>query len=54
MQYKAAEVSPAATTVAVTVNMLAVPPIRPLSTLLAVVENPSPPSLQSLFCTFLI
>jgi hypothetical protein len=54
MQYKAAEVSPATTTIAVTVNMLAVPPIRPSSTLLAVVENPSPPSLQSLFCTFLI
>jgi hypothetical protein len=54
MQYKAAEVSPATTTIAVTVNMLAVPPIRPSSTLLAVVEEPSPPSLQSLFCTFLI
>jgi hypothetical protein len=54
MQYKAAEVSPATTTIAVTVKMLAVPPIRPSSTLLAVVENPSPPSLQSLFCTFLI
>ena len=54
MQYKAAEVSLAAATVAVTVNTLAVPPIRPSSTLLAVVEHPSPPSLQSLFCTFLI
>lgn len=54
MQYKAAEVSLAATTVAVTVNMLAVPPIKPLSTLLALVEEPSSPSLQSLFCTFLI
>jgi len=54
MQYKAAEVSPAATSVAMTINMLAVPPIRPSSTLLAVVENPSPPSFQSLLCTFLI
>ena len=54
MQYKAAEVSLAATTVAVTVNMLAVPPIRPSSTLLGVVEKPSPPSFQSLLCTFLI
>jgi len=54
MQYKAAEVSLAATTVAVTVNMLAVPPIRPSRTLLTVVEKPSPPSFQSLLCTFLI
>jgi hypothetical protein len=54
MQYKTAEVSLAATTVAVTANMLAVPPIRPSSTLLGVVEKPSPPSFQSLLCTFLI
>jgi|SRR5208283_4230921 len=54
MQYKAAEVSLTATTVAVTVNMLAVPPIRSSSTLLAVVEKPSPPSFQSLLCIFLI
>jgi hypothetical protein len=54
LQYKAAEVSLAATTVAVAVNMLAVPPIRPSSTLLAVVEKPSAPSFQSLLCTFLI
>ncbi len=54
VQYKTAEVSLAATTVAVTVNMLAVPPIRPLSTPQAVVEKPSPPSFQSLLCTFLI
>ena len=54
MQYKTAEVSLAAATVAVTVNALAVPSIRPSSPLLAVVENPSPPSFQSLLCTFLI
>jgi len=54
MQYKAAEVNLAATTVTVTVNLLAVLPARPSSALLVVVENPSPPSLQSLFCTFLI
>jgi hypothetical protein len=54
MQYKAAEVSLAATTIAATVNMLAVLPTRPSSTLLADAEEPSPPSLQSLFCTFLI
>lgn len=54
LQYKAAEISLAATTVAVTFNMLAVPPVRLSSTLLAHAEEPSPPSLQSLFCTFLI
>jgi len=54
MQYKAAEVSLAANTVAVTADMLAAPPIRASSALLAVVENSSPPSFQSLFCTFLI
>jgi hypothetical protein len=54
MQYKAAEVSLAATPIAPTLDMLAVLPTGPSSTLLAVVENPSPPSLQSLFCTFLI
>jgi len=54
MQYKAAEVNLVATTVTVTVNLLAVLPARPSSALLVVVENPSPPSLQSLFCTFLI
>lgn len=54
MQYKAAEVSLAAATVVATVNALAVPPIRSSSALLAVVAYPSPPSFQSLFCTFLI
>jgi len=54
MQYKAAEVSLATTTVAVTVIVLAVPPIRATSALQVVIEAPSPPSLQSLFCTFLI
>jgi hypothetical protein len=54
MQYKAAEVSLAAVAIAVNANMLAVPPVWPSSALLAAVENPSPPSLQSLFCTFLI
>jgi len=54
MQYKAAEVSLTATAVAVTVYTLADPPVRPSSTLLAVVEHPSPPSLQSLFCILLI
>lgn len=54
VQYKTAEVSPAATLVMVTVNMPAVPPIRPSSTPQAVVEKPSPPSFQSLLCIFLI
>jgi hypothetical protein len=52
MQYKAAEVGPAVT-IAVFQSTLAVPSARPHSTLL-VVENPSPPSFQSLLCIFLI
>jgi hypothetical protein len=52
MQYKAADVSPATTTT-VTSNLLVVPPSSS-STTLSVVENPSPPSFQSLLCTFLI
>ncbi len=52
MQYKAADVSPA-TTITVTSNLIVVTPSSSLTTL-SVVENPSPPSLQSLLCTFLI
>lgn len=53
MQYKAAEVSLAVTTVAATINTLVVTPSNSSITL-SVVENPSPPSFQSLLCTFLI
>lgn len=53
MQYKAAEVSLAATTIAATINTLVVTPSSS-STMLSVVGNPSPPSFQSLLCTFLI
>ncbi len=52
LQFKAAEVGPAVT-IAAFQNTLAVSSARPYGTLL-VVENPSPPSFQSLLCTFLI
>ena len=52
LQLRGVEVGPAAT-IAISQNTLAVPSVRPYSTLL-VVENPSPPSFQSLLCTFLI
>jgi hypothetical protein len=42
-----------AATIAVQQNKLVVPSSR-LNTTLVYVENPSPPSFQSLFCTFLI
>jgi hypothetical protein len=51
-QFKGAEVGPPVT-VAGSQDTLAVPSVRPYSRVL-VVENPSPPSFQSLFCTFLI
>lgn len=52
LQFKSAAAGPV---VSITVNhdTLAVPTVRPYSTLLAL-ENPSPPSFQSLLCTFLI
>ncbi|MFI5097306.1 MAG: hypothetical protein ACHQT6_04960 [Candidatus Acidiferrales bacterium] len=52
MQYKAGVVSPA-TTITVTSNLVVVTP-NSSATTLSVVENPSPPSFQSLLCTFLI
>jgi len=52
LQFKRVEVGPAVT-IAVSQDTLAVPSVRPHSTLL-VVENSSPPSFQSLLCTFLI
>lgn len=52
LQFKTVAVGPAVTTV-VSQNTLAVPSTTPHS-LLLVLENPSPPSVQSLLCTFLI
>jgi hypothetical protein len=52
LQFQAMVVGPAVA-IAVPQNTLAVPSARAYSTLL-VVENPSPPSFQSLLCTFLI
>lgn len=52
LQLKGVEVGPAVT-MAVPLDTLAVPSPRPYSTLHAV-ENPSPPSFQSILCTFLI
>lgn len=52
LQFKGTEVGPVIT-IAVALNILAVPNARPSSTFL-VVGNPSPPSFQSLLCTFLI
>ena len=52
LQFKGAEVGQVAT-IAVPQNTLVVPSARPYSPLL-VVEDPSPPSFQSLLCTFLI
>ena len=52
LQYKAAEASPSATIVPSGAT-LSIPGVRGASTRL-VVEDPSPPSLQSLLCTFLI
>lgn len=52
LQYKAAEAGPAAT-ITVTQIMLMVPGLGPSPTF-PIVENSSPPSFQSLFCTFLI
>ena len=52
LQFKAAAVGPAHT-VAVTQNTFAVPSVARFNTLL-LVENSSPPSFQSLLCTFLI
>lgn len=53
LQYKVAEAAPAIT-LDVTANLQAVPSERPASTLFSTVEEPSPPSLQSLLCTLLI
>jgi hypothetical protein len=52
LQFKGVDVG-TAVTMAVALNTLAVPSARPYRTRLAV-ENPSPPSFQSLLCTFLI
>ena len=52
LQFKGIEVGPALATT-VSQNTLAIPITTSYSTLL-VVEHPSPPSLQSLLCTFLI
>jgi hypothetical protein len=52
LQFKGVEAGPSVT-MAVPLYTLAIPSLRPYSTLL-VVENPSPPSFQSLLCTFLI
>jgi hypothetical protein len=52
LQFNAAAVGPAIT-IALSHNTLVVPSARTNSALL-VIENPSPPSLQSLLCTFLI
>jgi hypothetical protein len=52
LQYKVAEAGPAAT-ITVTQIMLMVRSLGPSPTF-SIVENPSPPSFQSLFCTFLI
>jgi hypothetical protein len=52
LQFKGGEVG-AAVTITVAQNTLAIPSTRPSSTP-QVVENPSPPSFQSLLCTFLI
>src|SRR5690242_10126582 len=52
LQFKGVQVGPAGT-IAVSQDTFAVPSVRPYSTLL-VVENSSPPSFQSLLCTFLI
>jgi hypothetical protein len=52
LQFKGVEVGPAVT-IAVSQDTLSVPGVRPYSKLFAV-DNPSPPSFQSLLCTFLI
>jgi hypothetical protein len=52
LQFKGIEVGPALA-ITVSQNALAIPIATGYSTLL-VVEHPSPPSLQSLLCTFLI
>lgn len=52
LQYKAAEAGPAAT-ITVSEIMLVVPSLAPTPTF-PIVEDSSPPSVQSLFCTFLI
>src|ERR1700739_1791007 len=52
LQFKGTEVGPAVT-IAAPQNTLAIPSARPYSTRFPV-ENPSPPSFQSLLCTFLI
>jgi hypothetical protein len=52
LQFKGVEVAPAVTA-AVPDSTLALPSVRPYSKLL-VGENSSPPSFQSLLCTFLI
>lgn len=52
LQFKGIEVGPAVT-IAVSQETLTIPSVKPHSRLL-VVENPSPPSFQSLLCTFLI
>src|SRR5271157_1748947 len=52
LQFKGVEAGPVVI-VAATQNKLVVPSTRPYNTLL-VVEYPSPPSFQSLLCTFLI
>ena len=52
LQFKGLEAGPSVA-MAVPLYTLAIHSPRPCSTLL-VIENPSPPSLQSLLCTFLI
>jgi hypothetical protein len=52
LQFKGIEVGPALATT-VSQNTLAIPIATSYSTFL-IVEHPSPPSLQSLLCTFLI
>jgi hypothetical protein len=52
LQFKGVEVGPAVT-IAVSQDTLSVPGVIPYSKFF-VVDNPSPPSIQSLLCTFLI
>jgi hypothetical protein len=53
LQYKAAETAAAVTPIVTTV-LHAIASVRPTGSLRVFVEEPSPPSLQSLLCTLLI
>jgi hypothetical protein len=53
LQYKAAETAAAVTPIVTTV-LHAIASVRPTGSLRVSVEEPSPPSLQSLLCTLLI